>query len=329
MENSLSCSLSFLLWGSQVNGKPCSGPIVGIGLLNDLVNTKFVGSDKRVYNTAHLLLNRISPYPLRQENVAGLDVCKSHLDWLTVSHPSMKQTSCCFLISGGEDKLTKCNKKASRRVTFALSKALFSSHFQHAPVGSGLCDSHRKTLSKNKTLPGEISQTMQGDISQTMQGGISQTMQGSLSQTMQGDLSQTMQGDLSQTLQGDISQTEHRDSDQTMQGGISQTKLEDFDRTADLMTNSRPKRKLLLDEKTKIPELKKSFSVTSDSQELEPASQSSNFSDQSDIEVKRVVHQLDVLKKVHRLEKLQTLCSEVGLVFPGNINFPLKRNVIL
>ena len=75
--------------------------------------------------------------------------------------------------------------------------------------------------------------------------------------------------------------------------------------------------------------MKKSFSVASDSQELLPASQSSNFSDQSDVEVKRVVQELDILKKVHRLEKLQTLCSEVGLVFPANINFPLKRNVIL
>ena len=59
-------------------------------------------------------------------------------DWLTVSHPSLKQTTCCFLISGGDDKLTKCNKKASRRVTFALSKEIFSTHFQHVPCGSGL-----------------------------------------------------------------------------------------------------------------------------------------------------------------------------------------------
>ena len=79
MESGLSCSLSFLLWSSQVNEKPCSGPIVGIGFLNDLVHSKWVGSDKTVYNTADLLLNRISPYPLTQENVAGLDVCKSHL----------------------------------------------------------------------------------------------------------------------------------------------------------------------------------------------------------------------------------------------------------
>ena len=75
----MSCSLSFLLWGSKVNGKPCSGPIVGIGCLNDLVHTKLIGSEKRDYNTANLLLNRISPYPLTQENVAGLDICKSHL----------------------------------------------------------------------------------------------------------------------------------------------------------------------------------------------------------------------------------------------------------
>ena len=75
--------------------------------------------------------------------------------------------------------------------------------------------------------------------------------------------------------------------------------------------------------------MKRSFSVASDSQELEPASQSSNFSDQSDIEVKRVVQELDVMKKVHRLEKLKTLCSEVGLVFPASLNFPLKNNVIL
>ena len=70
--------------------------------------------------------------------------------------------------------------------------------------------------------------------------------------------------------------------------------------------------------------MKKSFS---DSQELEPFSQTSNFSDNSDVEVQRVVNELGNLRKVHRLDKLQKLCSEVGLIFPQSIDLPVRINV--
>ena len=154
----LSCTLSYLLWKSSVNGKPCSGSLVKIETLSDPVNSKFIGYDAtQTYTISSLLTNRLTPYQLTKENLSGLDVCKSHLvskhcmdfiakktitvnmriflfqDWLTVSHPALKQTACCVLTGG----VSKCNKKASRRVTFALSRKIFSSFDQHAPVGSG------------------------------------------------------------------------------------------------------------------------------------------------------------------------------------------------
>ena len=180
----------------------------------------------------------------------------------------------------------------------------------------GLCDSHRKTLSRkeehsksgdiSQTKPGDISQTKPGDIGHPKPGDISQTKQGNISQTKQGNISQTKPGNISQTKPGDcnklvdlsranelsqsgvqsklldIRQTvtpkETLDRDQTvclsMAGDSDLTMPEnrrrledddqtvgltmsenhgvgDADQTVDLLTKSRPKRKLLLHEETR------------------------------------------------------------------------------
>ena len=76
----LSCTLSYLLWKSSVNGKPCSGSLVKIETLSDPVNSKFIGYDAtQTYTISSLLTNRLTPYQLTKENFSGLDVCKSHL----------------------------------------------------------------------------------------------------------------------------------------------------------------------------------------------------------------------------------------------------------
>ena len=80
---------------------------------------------------------------------------------MTSANPVCKQVTCCILVpdlskgeglpgsdlskgegvsgsdSGDPVKKKKCNKKAMRRVSFALSKQIFLRFSQHAPVGSG------------------------------------------------------------------------------------------------------------------------------------------------------------------------------------------------
>ena len=79
-----SCSLSLLLWTSKLAQSPCDGIHEKIGGLNSnlnniLVRNKCAGSDETSVSAAELLLNRLSPYSIKQESVASLDVCRAHL----------------------------------------------------------------------------------------------------------------------------------------------------------------------------------------------------------------------------------------------------------
>ena len=67
-------------------------------------------------------------------------------------------------------------------------------------------------------------------------------------------------------------------------------------------------------------EIKRTFSNASDSQELEPDSQLSNYSDCSDIEIKRVVNELEFMKKVRQLDSLKTFCTSISLGVPPHLS---------
>ena len=73
--------------------------------------------------------------------------------------------------------------------------------------------------------------------------------------------------------------------------------------------------------------MKKSWSIGSESQELEPQSQHSNYSDNPETPVRRFILDLEAKRKVTKLEKLKLFCGELGVAFPSNINFPITKNV--
>ena len=77
-------------------------------------------------------------------------------EWLTVKHPCFKQNKCSLKIDEAGSVSRKCNKPLERRVTFKMSRDIYSRHTQHLPVGSGT-----DSFSLNTTLfvtfyPGQV-----------------------------------------------------------------------------------------------------------------------------------------------------------------------------
>ena len=66
-------------------------------------------------------------------------------DWLSVKHPSFKQSRCTLKVPKN-GSLAKCNKIVNRRVNYEMSKVAYSVLQQHLPVGSGLCLCFNRTF---------------------------------------------------------------------------------------------------------------------------------------------------------------------------------------
>ena len=80
----MKCSLSKLFWKASFADTNCSGVSQALNTLNEsAVN---ILKSKECFNktdlgktVADLVLNRLTPYDLRAEDIGSLEVCKSHL----------------------------------------------------------------------------------------------------------------------------------------------------------------------------------------------------------------------------------------------------------
>ena len=79
----LVCTLSRLVWQSNLSKIPCDGVLEQIskfrGSVNHLLsNNKCLGGGEKSYTTAELLMNRLTPHLINQESMGGIEVCKTH-----------------------------------------------------------------------------------------------------------------------------------------------------------------------------------------------------------------------------------------------------------
>ena len=134
----MSVIIALLCWNVVPSPNRCSGPCLAIRELDQdvysvLKSHKCAGQiSNKTLSIQDLLLNRLTPHTLDPNRVNTLDICRYHLDWLTVKHPSFKQQRCSVLVEG-----ERCNKPIDRRVTPTLSAHSYSSLSTHLPIGSG------------------------------------------------------------------------------------------------------------------------------------------------------------------------------------------------
>lgn len=119
-----SCTLSKVFWIKTRPSPQCFGHVESLA--------KFPDTEKE------LILNQLTPWDVPVTVLVGMACCQGHRYWLGSASPLTKKNTC---------ELLGCSKKAGgRRVTLAVSRAIFHKLGQHVPVGSGLCESHRKQI---------------------------------------------------------------------------------------------------------------------------------------------------------------------------------------
>ena len=64
-----------------------------------------------------------------------------------------------------------------------------------------------------------------------------------------------------------------------------------------------------------------------DSPDLNIGSQTSNFSDASDIEVQREIKKFEAARKAEKLDVIRKVLEGINIHFPANLNVLLDKNV--
>ena len=93
------------------------------------------------YSIGQLILNKVTPEIVNLNNLCELDICENHKQFLSRKHKSLRQKMCAF---------ESCDKlgETVKRVTFEVATAAYTDSGLHIHVGSSICSSHRKSLSK-------------------------------------------------------------------------------------------------------------------------------------------------------------------------------------
>ena len=80
----MKCSLSKLFWTAPFAGTNCFGDSRTINSLTESVHyllksEKCFSKTDTIRTLGELLINRLTPFELKTENIGNLDVCKNHL----------------------------------------------------------------------------------------------------------------------------------------------------------------------------------------------------------------------------------------------------------
>ena len=113
------------LWWKTLEPERCSGHIQSFGLTTRNVYAQLFSnkclSDKsnnvnEYIDIKDLVVNRVSPFPIK-EYLSEVDICKFHLDWLTLRHPSFRNKTC---------QVQDCKRSSEpHRITFEISSKIF------------------------------------------------------------------------------------------------------------------------------------------------------------------------------------------------------------